>query len=79
MARPCVIAKCHNLVSDRSRFQECQGCRNVYRYWYAKDTTDLIARQETLEKWQDRMIRLVNYPRGKKHARAIRLIKAARR
>lgn len=68
----CAIAHCLNELKPKARLPECQACRNVFRYWYRRPTSAVIARQDSLAKWQERMIQLIQYPRGKKHVNAVR-------
>jgi hypothetical protein len=70
----CAIAHCPNELRPRARLAECQACRNVFRYWYKRPAKALIARQEALTKWQERMLRLAEQPKGAKHAKAIKRV-----
>ena len=68
----CTIAHCPNELKPKARLPECQACRNVFRYWYRRPTKAILDRQTALAKWQERMIQLTHYPKGKKHVTAIR-------
>lgn len=77
MPHPCIIENCPNMVGDRSRFEECGLCRQVYRYWIKKTPGEVIERQGKLVKWQSRMVHLADQPMGRKYAKAIRPIKVS--
>lgn len=74
MATKCAIPSCDNVLSPKARLPECHACRSMFCYWYKKEPAAVIYRQHQLTKWQERMVVLVGYPRGKKHVKAVRKI-----
>lgn len=72
MAKKCIVPSCPNTLSDHARLEECHACRSMFRYWFKKSPAEVVVRQQALTKWQERMVRLTGYPKGKKHGKAVR-------
>lgn len=68
--KPCIIKHCDKEVSERSSFEECPTCRAMFNRWFKRPSVDVISYQHRLDKWTDRMSRLVTQPKGKKLAKA---------
>lgn len=72
MARKCIIPACENTLTENARLDECSACRSMFRYWFRKSPAQVVLRQHSLTKWQERMVRLTSYPKGKKHGKAVK-------
>lgn len=49
----CLIEHCPN--PRRVRSPICSACAQAFRYWDKRGPSAILARQDQLEKWQDRM------------------------
>lgn len=55
--RKCITDHCDNLLSDRSKLEECQQCRSAFYYWKRKRPAQIIQRRAALTKYGSRLDR----------------------
>jgi len=60
MGRPCIIADCDELVSDRSRLDACKTCRAAINRWKKRRPAQILTRRQTLNKYNARLTPLVD-------------------
>jgi hypothetical protein len=53
--RKCGIVTCENILSARSRLDECPQCRANFRYWLKRPAHVRVTRRRKLAKYSERM------------------------